>query len=138
MLRLLPGQTVRHRHSRKYAEGELEPQNSFYFRGPEQKLNLRAQNLIIFLQLAEGVDPETWLFHLRHGDYSAWFREAIKDPDLAAEATRVEQDPEATAASSLAKIRELIENRYTLPASPATPVSSRMASSEERSRIAAD
>lgn len=29
------------------------PEQSFYFRGPESKLNLRAQNLRTFLQLAE-------------------------------------------------------------------------------------
>jgi hypothetical protein len=38
---------------------------SFYFRGPDDKLKLRAQNLAVFVQLAEGVDDETWLFHLR-------------------------------------------------------------------------
>ena len=49
------------RHSRKYAEGELPQDRSFYFRGPQGKLNLRAQNLMVFLQMAEGVDDETWL-----------------------------------------------------------------------------
>src|SRR5262249_9127012 len=57
-------------HVRQYAEGELSPDQSFYFRGPESKLNLRAQNLKTFLQLAEGVDDDTWMFHLRKGDYS--------------------------------------------------------------------
>ena len=49
---------------RKYAEGELPPDRSFYFRGPDGKLNLRAQNLALFLQIADGVDDETWLHHL--------------------------------------------------------------------------
>jgi len=40
------------RHVRKYAEGELGEDKSFYFRGPEGALNLRAQNLSTFLQLA--------------------------------------------------------------------------------------
>jgi hypothetical protein len=31
------------------------------------------QNLKTFLQLAEGVDDETWMLDLRNGDYSAWF-----------------------------------------------------------------
>ena len=43
---------------------------SFYFRGPENALNLRAQNLMIFLQMAAGVDEATWLHHLHAGDYS--------------------------------------------------------------------
>ena len=31
----------------------------------------------------DGVDDTTWLYHLRAGDYSRWFRDAIKDDDLA-------------------------------------------------------
>ena len=46
-------------------EGELPPERSFYFKGPERKLNLRARNLIQFLQLAEGIDVDTWTFHLK-------------------------------------------------------------------------
>ena len=53
------------RHARKYAEGELGEDRSFYFRGPEATLNLRAQNLSTFLQMAAGVDDRTWLHHLR-------------------------------------------------------------------------
>ena len=71
------------RHVRKYAEGELGEDKSFYFRGPEGALNLRAQNLSTFLQLAAGVDDKTWLHHLRAGGYSQWFRNAIKDDGLA-------------------------------------------------------
>jgi hypothetical protein len=78
-----PSRTQRRRHRRKYAEGEIEPERSFYFRGPEGTLNLRAQNLLLFQQLAEGVDDATWLHHLRRGDYSRWFRDAIKDEALA-------------------------------------------------------
>ena len=72
-------ETERRRHVRKYATGELPVENSFYFRGPEAKLNLRAQNLMSFLQIAEGVDDATWLFHLRAGDYSRWLTSVIKD-----------------------------------------------------------
>src|SRR5262249_19094924 len=78
------------RSTRKYAEGELGPERSFYFRGPDGKLNLRAHNLTIFLQMAEGVDDPTWEHHLRRGDYSKWFRGAIKDDELADEAAAVE------------------------------------------------
>lgn len=105
----------RRRHRRKYAEGELAPERSFYFRGPEGKLNLRAQNLLIFLQLAEGVDDATWLHHLRSGEIPAWFRDAIKDPALGESAGRVAADRGLTAAESRARIRALIEERYTAP-----------------------
>ena len=82
-LKIAPSQTERRRHTRKYAEGELPPERSFFFRGADKKLNLRARNLIQFLQLAEGVDDDTWMHHLREGDYSEWMRDAIKDTELA-------------------------------------------------------
>lgn len=115
-LRVAESRTVRRRHSRKYAEGELPQDCMFYFRGPEGKLNLRAQNLIIFLQLAEGVDEDTWMHHLRQGDYSRWFRECIKDEILSAETKRIEALPHINAAESRAQIKALVEEHYTLPA----------------------
>jgi HAD superfamily hydrolase (TIGR01484 family) len=121
-LRVAPSRLERRRHSRKYAEGELPPERSFYFRGAKGKLNLRAQNLILFMQLAEGVDDGTWLFHLHQGDYSRWFRERIKDEELAAEAARVEQLADMAPAESRRLIKTAIERRYTLPASPPLPM----------------
>ncbi len=114
--RVAPPQAEHRRHRRKYAEGALAPDESFYFRGPEGKLNLRAQNLTTFLQLADGVDPDTWLHHLRNGEYSAWFRKAIKDDELADEAAQLERTNGLTADESRARIRAAIEERYTLPA----------------------
>jgi HAD superfamily hydrolase (TIGR01484 family) len=105
------------RHRRKYAEGDVGEEKSFYFRGPDGKLNLRAQNLFLFNQIAAGLDDETWLYHLRQGDYSRWFREAIKDDDLGEEAERIERDEGNSAEESRRRIAELIEERYTLPAS---------------------
>jgi hypothetical protein len=83
---------------------------------PKGKLNLRAQNLILFGQIAQGVDDDTWLFHLRQEDYSHWFRQVIKDPDLAAVAEEVEKDEKLSPSASRARIVEAIEQRYTLPA----------------------
>ena len=80
---------------------------------PAGKLNLRAHNLAVFLQLADGVDEETWLHHLRHGDYARWFRDAIKDDGLAEEAGRIEREAGLTAAESRARVRAAIEQRYT-------------------------
>ena len=105
----------RRRHIRKYATGSLEPDRSFFFRGPENKLKLRAQNLDLFVQIAEGVDDDTWMHHLTQGDYSRWFRDNIKDPDLAAEAAAVEKEP-GSPADSRQRIREAIESRYTAAA----------------------
>ena len=114
-IKLAQSKQEHQRHRRKYAEGDLGEDNSFYFRGPQGKLPLRAQNLALFAQIAQGVDDETWLFHLRKADYSRWFREVIKDPDLAAEAEKVEKDEKLSASESRARIVEAIEQRYTLP-----------------------
>lgn len=103
----------RRRHRRKYAEGEIPEYRSFYFRGPQEKLNLRAQNLNLFLQLGDGVDDATWLHHLRRGDYSRWFRDVIRDEDLAAEASRVERDTELDTPATRAAIHAAVEQRYT-------------------------
>jgi len=115
-VRLFRTRAPHQRHVRKYAEGELPPDRSFYFRGPEKKLNLRAQNLKSFEQLAEGVDDETWLHHLRRGDYSRWFREQIKDEELAREVERIERDESLSPQESRERIRAEIDKRYTLPA----------------------
>jgi hypothetical protein len=116
-VRVFPPRVEHKRHVRKYAEGELGPDKSFYFRGPEGRLNLRAQNLRLFLQVADGVDDDTWLHHLRQQDYSRWIRDALKDDDLADEVGRVEQTADATPAlspsESRALIRTAVETRYT-------------------------
>ncbi|MBV9121222.1 MAG: HAD family hydrolase [Chloroflexi bacterium] len=101
------------RHRRKYATGELQPDESFYFRGPQDRLNLRAQNLVIFAQMAEGVDDDTWLHHLRRHDYSRWFLDCIKDDELAAEAAEAESLADLSAADSRRRILGAIESRYT-------------------------
>lgn len=115
-----PGRMARRRHVRKYAEGMLIPERSFYFRGPEGKLRLRAHNLVLFVELAAGVDDDTWLFHLRNGDYARWFEAEIGDRDLADEARRVASE-ELSAEDSRARIREAIEKRYTAPENPCLP-----------------
>jgi hydroxymethylpyrimidine pyrophosphatase-like HAD family hydrolase len=122
LVRVRPPAEEHRRHTRKYAEGHLSRERSFFFRGPANKLNLRAQNLIQFLELADGVDAETWQFHLRRGDYSRWFREDIKDEELAQEAAELEAHDDGDKSKSLAKLREAIERRYTLPASADVPV----------------
>jgi hydroxymethylpyrimidine pyrophosphatase-like HAD family hydrolase len=107
----------RRRHIRKYAEGKLGEDKSFYFRGPDNRLNLRAHNLSMFVQMAEGLDEATWLHHLRAGDYSRWFRTAIKDDDLAREAQETEDALGSDASRSRDRILSAIGRRYTAPSS---------------------
>lgn len=97
------------RHKRKYAEGELEEARVFYFRGPGNRMNLRVQNLTVFVQIAVGIDDATWLFHLRSGDYSRWLREAIRDGALAEEVERADKD------DSRARVARARAERYTAP-----------------------
>jgi hydroxymethylpyrimidine pyrophosphatase-like HAD family hydrolase/GTPase SAR1 family protein len=102
------------RHVRKYAEGELPPDRSFYFRGVDGALNLRASNLVRFCELAEGVDGTTWNHHLRRGDYSSWIRTAIKDPELADEVHAVESSAELAPSDTLRRVLEAVRRRYTV------------------------
>lgn len=112
---LPPNQQLR-RHLRKYAEGKLGTDRSFYFRGPDERLNIRAYNLASFVEIGEGLDEETWLHHLRRGDYSRWVRTSIKDAELADEISEVERTQAPAARKSREQIRKAIEKRYTLPA----------------------
>lgn len=111
----LESRQERRRHQRKYAVGELGPDKSFYFRGRSGALNLRAHNLALFLQMADGLDPETWRYHLERNDYSTWLRDAVKDSELADEVRQIEDRPDE-ADLSRALVRKAIDRRYTLPA----------------------
>jgi HAD superfamily hydrolase (TIGR01484 family) len=111
---IIPPKEDRIRHRRKYAEGNMH-YHSFYFRGPSNRHNLKAQNLATFSQIAEGIGDETWLFHLRRQDYSKWFRDAVKDSYLADQAARIEIQYSQNSKESRKLIRALIDARYTLP-----------------------
>jgi hypothetical protein len=111
-----PGRMEHHRHRRKYAQGELEPERSFYFRGPHDEMNLRAQNLNTFVQLAEGIDEKTWLFHLKRHDYSNWLRNSLKDPELAEQIEIIESDENIKDGESRQRLKQIILDKYTAPA----------------------
>jgi hypothetical protein len=67
------------------------------------------------LRCLKTLDEETWLFHLRHGDYSRWCRGAIKDNYLADEVERIERRSDLTPWQTRQLVKMLIEARYTLP-----------------------
>ncbi|MDQ2801306.1 MAG: HAD-IIB family hydrolase, partial [Pseudomonadota bacterium] len=112
---VIPGEETRRRHARKYAVGRLGDDKSFFFRGPHGRLNLRATNLQMFLEMGDGVDDETWDWHRRQGDYSRWIGLAIKDHELTEEVAAIEQGNLPTG-EARARLRAAIEQRYTLPA----------------------
>ena len=110
-VKIEPARTERLRHRKKYAAGDVH-EKSFYFRGPEGRLKLRAQNLNVFVQMAEGVDDDTWEHHLGLKHYSEWVRRAIKDPELAGQIEEIEaagHPPD----ESRKRIFAAIEERYT-------------------------
>ncbi|HEX4335714.1 MAG TPA: HAD-IIB family hydrolase [Polyangiaceae bacterium] len=115
-LDVLAPKADRRRHERKYASGELGDDKSFYFRGPKGSLNLRANNLALFLQMADGVDDATWTHHLVHHDYSRWLRDAIKNADLSSSVFAIEKNRTLGARESRREVRTAIEGVYTLPA----------------------
>lgn len=108
--------TEHFRHRRKYAEGQLEDQRRFRFRGPQNKMDLSIQNLNMFIQVAEGIDSETWQFHLKRGDYSKWFRSALKDPELADYIEAIERASDVPDMESRKRIKGAILQKYAAPA----------------------
>lgn len=113
-IRLDKPQQLLKRHKKKYAAGDMKD-NSFYFTGPGKKLNLKANNLMLFIQMAEGVDDDTWMYHLGKKEYSEWFRNSVHDDELADIAAKIEES-ETDAAASKEAILHLIKERYTAPA----------------------
>ncbi len=113
-MRPIPGVAERIRHYRKYAEGDVR-YNSFYFRGPFGKHNLKAQNLAVFCQIAEGIGDETWMYHLRRHDYSRWMRDVIKNRELADAVEDIEGRMDLDPGQTRALVRAAVETRYTLP-----------------------
>ncbi|MEX6508401.1 HAD-IIB family hydrolase [Jiella sp. M17.18] len=107
---------IHRRHRGKYAVGDVGSFRSFYFRGPHKAMNRPARNLYQFLDVAADVDDATWDHHLRAGDYSAWFRNVIRDEDLAVEAARIEGDKALPPQESRRRMRKAVWRRYAAPA----------------------
>lgn len=109
------GKADRIRHFRKYAVGDLKGQR-FWFRGPRERHNLSAPNLSLFCHIGRGIDEETWLFHLRRGDYSRWIRDSVKDRDLAEVVRQIEERCDNDPGDTRDRICGAIEAKYSLSA----------------------
>ena len=116
LVRVQPPQNDVKRHTRKYAQGTLGEDRSFYFKGEDGRLNIRAHNLAMFIEIGDGVDPETYLFHLRNGDFANWIRACIKDDDLADEISNVSANERLAVVEARSLVRAAIQQRYTAPA----------------------
>ena len=100
------------RHQHQYFDGSMDPENRFYFRGPKGTLNLAADNLRTFMQLAEGVDNETWVYHLKRGDYACWFRDKIQNEELAAVTEQLQRADDVSPQDSRQRVLEMIRKLY--------------------------
>src|SRR5262249_6777434 len=101
---------LQQRHKRKYATGDMGD-NSFVFTGPDGRLHLVANNLMLFAHIAEGIDEDTWSWHLHRHDFTNWFRDTIHDDELAEVAGSAEalRDPGA----SRRQILTFINSKYS-------------------------
>lgn len=103
-----PPTKLQQRHKRKYAHGEMG-EDSFIFTGKENKLNLKANNLAMFTHLAEGIDDDTWIYHLKRKDFRKWFESSVNDDALAAVSEEAENK---NAADSKKIILDYIRQKY--------------------------
>jgi hypothetical protein len=85
--------------------------NSFIFTGPDNKMNLVASNLIMFKHMAEGIDDDTWRYHLKRKDFSKWFKNKIHDETLAKISEEVENMPDPKISKK--QIIDYIDENYT-------------------------
>lgn len=110
IVRYHPPHQLRLRHKKKYAMGDMGD-NSFVFTGPGGHLHLVANNLLLFAHIAEGIDDDTWSYHLHRHDFTRWFRDTIHDEELAnvAEKAAGSDDP----ACSRRQILTFISSKYT-------------------------
>ncbi|CAM3769407.1 AAA+ ATPase domain-containing protein [Bordetella sputigena] len=105
-----------HRHLGKYAVGDVGAWHSFYFRGPDNSGGQRARNIWEFATIIPRLDAAVWEHHLRAHDYSTWFRNVIKDEDIAREAEKIEDDTHLSAMESRHAISRMLLARYAAPA----------------------
>jgi len=107
-------QQAHHRHKGKYVAGDVGEWQGFWFSCRGKAVPAPARNLSEFVAIAATIDDDCWERHLRAGDYSAWFRDIIKDEELAREAAALETDRTLSPAGSRQRIRSAITRRYAL------------------------
>ena len=72
----------------------------------------------MFIDIGDGVDADTYIFHLRNGDFDQWMRSSIKDESLADEIANIAANADLSVAEARKLVRVAVEQRYTAPASP--------------------
>ena len=66
----------------------------------------------MFKHIAEGIDTDTWLFHLHRHDFTRWFHDSLHDEELAGISKEAEKiaDPHI----SKQKLLSFIAGKYTV------------------------
>ncbi len=101
---------MQQRHKRKYATGDMGD-NGFVFTGKNDQFKLKANNLVMFAHIAEGIDDKTWNYHLHNGDFTKWFQDKLHDDELAQISEKKEK--EKSAEESKKQILAYINQKYT-------------------------
>jgi hypothetical protein len=114
LLRAELSRQIHNRHAGKYATGDVGGWHSFYFRGPENSINLCACNLSEFARIGRTVDEGIWSYHLRKGDYAEWFQHVIKDDVLAQEAQAIRADATLGVGEARDRLINAIGCRYKI------------------------
>ena len=99
-----------HRHSGKYAVGNVGAWHAFYF----PALGQSASNLTEFLSSLARLDDPAFHKHRSAGDFSNWFREVIRDDVLANKTHLIETDASLSFKTALEQITHLVQSRYHL------------------------
>jgi ABC-type dipeptide/oligopeptide/nickel transport system ATPase component len=105
---------VHNRHAGKYATGDVGEWHSFYFRGPDDSVNLRARNLAEFVSISRTLNDGIWNYHLQRGDYAEWFRHVIKDDVLTEEAQAARADTTLGIGEARSRLIDAIGRRYKI------------------------
>ncbi len=108
----LPPRTEGQRHQHSYYEGDMDENLQFVFRGKNNQFSLNTGNLKEFIKTAQGIDDETWLYHLFRHDYSTWIRDIIQDDKLASEIEIIERTQDLSPEKSRQLIFEHINVRF--------------------------
>ena len=90
-------------------EGDLGKKVAFTFVARKEAQFARAESHGLHTA-CRGVDDATWLHHLHQGDYAHWFRDVIKDADLAEETIEIGKRQDLSARESRAWSKQLLRS----------------------------
>ena len=93
------------------AEEGFDEEHSFWFRGPDGALKLRAQSLPCSCRSATASTTRPGCTTCKAGDFERWFRDTIGDEALAGRARDVAADGALDAAATRRAIREAVGER---------------------------